>query len=141
MTAPVRAARRRIETEHTDVIASIDRCADAVEASWDDDRVSDREAVVEPFTTVLESTSVLRSLAEVLIDAVEATGYDLPAAPVAGPPYVVVTSRGPVLRATIDPGRLVVRFDAFAVDRGPDVDYRRLDGVELVVALETGAVE
>jgi len=73
-------------------------------------------------------------------DAVEATGYDLRASPVAGPPYVVVTSCGPVLRATIDPGRLVIRFDAFEVVRDSDPDrssaYRRLDGTQLEVSLE-----
>ena len=84
---------------------------------------------------------VLEFLPRVLADAVAATGHQLSASPVSAPPYVIVTSRGPMLRGTIDPGRLVVRFDAFTItDSTPTDDsrttYRRRSGVELVVSLE-----
>lgn len=135
VTVVVRAARRRVQREHGDVVAAIDRCADEVATAWPADRATDRSAVVEPLRACLDRSGVLEALPSVLDDAVDATGFDLPATPVAHPPYVAITSRGPVLRATIAPGRLVLRFDAFAVVRGPDPGYRRTDGVELVVSL------
>ncbi|MFC6769214.1 hypothetical protein [Natrinema soli] len=140
MSHPVRDARRRIQTDHASIIAGIDTCADAVADPWDTSRTTDSHAVADGLRRLLEETGILEALPSVLADVVEAAGYDLQARPVAGPPYVVVTSRGPVLRATIDPGRLVIRFDAFEVVRDSDPDrpsaYRRLDGTQLEVSLE-----
>lgn len=133
---PVRAARACVASDHRDVIAAIDDCADATAATWPRDRVADRAAVVDPLRTELEAAGILERLPSVLSDAVAATGYELGATPVAGPPYVAVTSRGPILRATLDVGRLVIRFDAFAVERDPGPSYRRRSGVELAVLLE-----
>lgn len=140
MSHPVRAARRRIQREHVPVVEGINACADAVADPWDTSRTTDRGAVVDGLRRLLEETGVLETLPGVLADAVDATGYELSARPVAAPPYVVVTSRGPVLRASIEPGRLVIRFDAFEVVRDADPDrpptYRRRDGVGLEVSLE-----
>lgn len=140
MSHPIRDVRRRLLEDHGSVVADVGRCADAVAAPWDTSRTADRGALVDDFRTALEHAGVLERLPTVLADAVDATGHDLQARPVAGPPYVVVTSRGPLLRATIDPGRLVIRFDAFEVIRnaepGRRVTYRRRDGVELAISLE-----
>lgn len=137
MRYTLRATEACVRSEH-EVLAAIDACADEVCATWKGDSTRDSRAIVDPLRTRLAERGVLDRLPDVLADAVEATGYDLPATPVALPPYVVVTSRGPVLRATIDPGRLVIRFDAFEVVRSPDrpVRYRRREGVEAVVSLE-----
>ena len=54
-----------------------------------------------------------------LAGAVSAVGEQLQARPVAGPPYVVVTSEGLLLRATLPGGRLVVTVAAFALERDP----------------------
>ncbi len=136
MSEPSRAARRRIRRDHATVLEGIDACADRVAASWDGDAATDRADVVDPLRAELESMGVLARLPDVLVDAVDATGHALPASPVAAPPYVAVTSRGPVLRATIDPGRLVVRVDAFEVVRESTPRYRRLEDVRLAVSLE-----
>ena len=135
MSHPVRAARQRIQDEHRPIVAAVSDCADQVAAPWDTSRTTDPDRVADSLRAALDSTGLLERLPGVLADAVDATGYDLPAQPVSAPPYVVVTSRGPVLRATIDPGRLVVRFDVFEVVRDPGPAYRRLDGVELAVSL------
>ncbi len=141
MSHPVRAARRRIQTEHASVIDGIDACADAIADPWDTARTTDSRAVADGLRRTLEETGILAALPGLLADAVDATGHDLRATPVPAPPYVVVTSRGPVLRATIDPGRLVIRFDAFEVIRDPDPTqppaYRRRDGVAVTVSLES----
>ena len=140
MSHPVRDARRRIQTDHASVVDGINACANAVADPWDTSRTTDSQAVIDGLHRLLAETGILEALPGVLADAVEATGYELRATPVPAPPYVVVTSRGPVLRATIDPGRLVVRFDAFDVIRDADPDlpaaYRRFDGIRLEVSLE-----
>ncbi|QCS42880.1 hypothetical protein [Natrinema versiforme] len=140
MSHPVRAARRRIQSEHVSVVDGIDACADAIADPWDTSRTTDGDAVADGLHRALEEAGILRALPEVLADAVDATGHELQADPVPGPPYVVVTSRGPVLRATIGPGRLVIRFDAFEIvpdaDPGRKPAYRRLDGVQISVSLE-----
>lgn len=132
-----KAVEACIRSKHPEVLAAIDSCADEVCASWDGDPTRGSRAVVDPLTTRLEERGVLDRLPRVLADAVEVAGYDLPATPVAAPPYVVVTSRGPILRATIDPGRLVIRFDAFEIVRSTDgaVRYRRREGVAPVASL------
>lgn len=126
----------RLREEHADAIDAVDRCADAVAVSWDGRRATDRREVAGPLEAALREAGVLERLPRVLADVVDAAGHDLPARPVAAPPYVAIASRGPVLRAAIDPGRLVVRLEAFAVRREPEPAYERRDGVAVVVALE-----
>ncbi len=135
VTHPARSARRRIQREHRGTVRAVDACADAVADAWDGPLATDRAAVVDPLRRRLAARGVLETLPRVLADAVDAAGFELPATPVPSPPYVAVTSRGPILRATVDPGRLVIRLDAFEVVRDPDPGYRRLDGVALSVAL------
>lgn len=113
MSSPSAAAQSFTVDEHAAVIAAIDRCADAVVESWDAASVTDGAAVVGPLRACLAEHGVLDALTDVLADAVEAAGYTLRATPVAAPPYVVVTSRGPVCRATVADGRLLLRFRAF----------------------------
>lgn len=133
---PVRATRRRIQREWGAVVEGVDDCADLVAEPWDTSRTTNADRVVVPLRAALESAGLLEGLSALLVDVVDAAGCELGASPVPAPPYVTVTSRGPVLRATVDPGRLVIRFDAFEVVRDPVPAYRRLDGVRLDVSLE-----
>jgi hypothetical protein len=119
-TKPETAVRRRIRADHADVVDRVAECSAAVAAAWDGDATADRAALVDPLERRLRETGVLADLPAVLIDAVDAAGGELAATPVAAPPYVVVTSTGPLLRATVDAGRLVVAFRTFAVERGGD---------------------
>lgn len=136
VSSPVRAVRKRIQAEHAPIVAGIDHCADQVAAPWDTARTTNATRLTDSLQAALESTGLLDQLPLVLADVVDAAGYELQAQPVAAPPYVVVTSRGPVLRATIAPGRLVVRFDCFEVVRDPGPAYRRLDGVAVEIELD-----
>lgn len=128
------AVRTRVLEAHADVVEGAVAAADAVAARWDgsgasgavaagstgnDRATTERAAVVEPLRAELASAGLLDRLPAVLADAAAAAGYDLPAEPVAAPPYVVVTGRGPVLRATVDDGRIVVVLGVFRVERDP----------------------
>lgn len=128
---PVAAARERLLATECDTIEAVLDAADAIAAgaedtaaaAWfrlDDGRpaTSDREAVVPELREELAERGLLHELPGLLTTAVDAAGYELAARPVPAPPYVAVTSTGPVLRGTVPGGRLVVRIDCFAVVRG-----------------------
>lgn len=117
------------------MIAAIDRCADEVAADRNGAAL-DRETVAAALQRGLESRGIFARLPRVLSDAVDATDRALPASPVPAPPYVVVTGRGPMLRASLGSGRLVIRFDAFDVVREPEPGYERRDGTRVTVSLE-----
>lgn len=125
------AARASVRARE-DLLDAVAACADAVADTWDGRRVADSDSVTPRLHGVLDDTGVLDVLPGVLADAVDAAGGDLPAEPVAAPPYVVVTSRGPLLRATLDDARLLVRFDCFRVT---EEGYERRDGVDVTVEL------
>lgn len=146
---PAAAARERLLAAHVETLEAVLAAADAVAtgepdgaghatgegsdpepgpvaASWfrlDDDRLAtaDRDALVPVFRAVLEDRGLLAELPDLLAAAVDAAGYQLQAAPVPAPPYVALTSTGPVLRATVADGRLVVNVDCFEVVRGVQV--------------------
>lgn len=109
------AAREHVEGEHAAIVDAVESCADEVAAAWDGDSTADGSAVSVTLEAALADAGVLDALPGVLQDTVDAAGGEMQAEPVAAPPYVVVTSRGPVLRATLPVGRLVVRFAVFRV--------------------------
>jgi hypothetical protein len=119
------AVRSYLLAEHGAVFDTASDCADAVAAGWDGESTADRDAVTGPLEATLRRSGILERLPAVLAGAVDAAGYQLRAEPVAAPPYVVVTSTGPVLRATVSDGRLVVSLRLFEVRRGTERRYRR----------------
>lgn len=112
--------RNYLHGDHADLLATVEQCADAVAAGWDGETTTDRSAVVPPLEAALRRSGVFDRLPAVLVGAVSAVGDRLRAQPVAGPPYVVVTSVGPVLRATLADRRLVVTLGVFTVRRDGD---------------------
>lgn len=135
--APAAAARERLLAGHADTIDATLAAADAVAADWprlDDGRAAtaDSDALVGDLRAELDARGLLQTYPETLTAAVDAAGYALPATPVPAPPYVVVTSTGPVLRGTVEDGRFVVAIDCFEVVRQPaglsaSVAYARAD--------------
>jgi hypothetical protein len=112
------AARDHLLTERRDLVVTVLDCADAVAAGWDGEATTDADRVGPPLRTALRRAGVLERLPGVLRECVAAAGGRLQADPVPAPPYVVVTSVGPLLRATLEAGRLVVTVRAFRVERG-----------------------
>lgn len=129
---PADAVRDHLLSTHAETLAALVDAADAVaergvaesaDAEWfrlDDGRpaTADRDALVPVLRAALEESGLLSVLPDLLTSAVDAAGYRLSASPVPAPPYVTVTSTGPVLRATVADGRLVVNIDCFEVVRG-----------------------
>ena len=111
------AAREHLLTGRREVVEATVACASAVAAPWPPEGTTDREQVIEPLRAVLSEAGLLGVYPSVLAECVAASGGELRAEPVAAPPYVTVTSRGPVLRATLDGGRLVVTLVIFDVER------------------------
>lgn len=111
------AAREHLLGERRPLVSGTLACADRVATDWPGGGTTDRTAVVDPFESLLRASGLLETFPTVLAECVEAAGASLSARPVAAPPYVVVTSAGVLLRATLDAGRLVVTLRAFEVDR------------------------
>lgn len=123
---PAPVVREQLLAEVPETLAAVLEVADTVAAEWpelaDGRRATpERDAVVPVLRATLEESGLLRALTGLLEMAAEAAGYDLAAQPVAAPPYVAITSTGPVLRATVADGRLVVSIDCFEVVRGVDL--------------------
>ena len=113
------AAREYVLDTHEDLLETVLGWADSVAASWDGEAMTERGAVVDPFERALDSSGVTDRLPTVLVGAVAAIGEDIPADPVPAPPYVAITSIGPVLRATLSTTRLVLTIRAFEIERDP----------------------
>lgn len=133
------AARDRLLAEHRGTVADVLACAAAVAAGFettdgdgsataDGDPASQEVGEMKAtrhsrglrstLNAVLERAGLKEALVELLPDLVAAAGGTLRAPPVAAPPYLAVTATGPVLRATLDGARLVVRIEAYTVDDG-----------------------
>jgi hypothetical protein len=107
--------RTRLLESHRPTLQRVYDCADVVSSGWSDDRPTDRTEVVPPFRALLRKASALEALAVAWAESLTYAGYELPARPVPNPPYVVVTSVGVVLRATVSEGRLVATLRTFDV--------------------------
>lgn len=134
------AVREHLLVDRRGVVEATIECADVVAASWSEGGTTgegsiagettsggttDREAVVGSFRTLLSETGLLDAYPSVLAECVAAAGGELRAEPVAAPPYVAVTSVGPVLRATLAPGRLVVTLAVFGVEQSGENGHPR----------------
>jgi len=113
------AVREYLLGERRPWVETVCDCATATAAGWDGDATADRDRVVPPFRAALDRAGALAAAPDVLTGCVAAAGADLPADPVPGPPYIVVTGEGLLLRATLE-GRLLVRVRTFTLRRGPD---------------------
>jgi len=132
------AAGSRVREAWPELLATVSACADRVAEGWPGGATADRDRVVPPLCECLDATGARGRLPAVLRDAVDAAGGELPAAPTATPPHVAVTSAGPMLRATLDGGRLVVTLRTFGVERGEPGEparYVRLSGVRVDATL------
>lgn len=112
---PAHAVRQHVLDGHRDTVAAV--LESAAEAANGLEEPATRAEATAALSAAIDDD--LRSaLVDLLRGAVDATGRDLLAEPVPASPYLVVTARGPLLRATLGDCRLVVLLRAFRNDRG-----------------------
>ncbi|GAA0232038.1 hypothetical protein ACFFQF_26125 [Haladaptatus pallidirubidus] len=144
MVDPEIAVRKYILAEHAETVTFLLRCADRVAESWNDEvtpdqtsATTDPKMVVKPFSRELRKVGIVATFPTILSGAVSAAEFSMQAKPVPAPPYVALTSRGPVLRATVSAGRLVISFRVFDVIRNGRTRYvRGASDPETVVSAE-----
>jgi len=124
---PEPAVRSRLLSAHGETLRGVIAAGRSVAAPWEAEAVSEAETVTRPLSDAIAAAGLSPDLLAALGDGASALGAGIAGEPVPAPPYLVVTSRGPVCRATLDDGRrLVVTFVLFGVDRRPPC-YRFLD--------------
>ena len=114
------AAREAIGDSHRETLAAAVDAGRTVARAWPDETVSDADAVAGPLERVLRERELPADLLAMLDTGAAAVDASTRGAPVPAPPYLAVTSRGPVCRATLSDGRrLVVEPVLFEVERRP----------------------
>lgn len=114
------AVRKEVLTAHHDTVAAVCESGHRVAANWSDTTVSEPEQVTNPLADRMAESGLDAKLLGTLSTAAEAVDGAIAGTPVPAAPYFVVTSRGPLCRATLDDGRrLVLQFALFAVERRP----------------------
>lgn len=119
---PADAARKYAVEVHRETIGAVLDAADAVAAGLDQPAPRD-EAARALAGAIGDETRA--ALVDLLGGAVSATGRELLAEPVPASPYLVVTARGPLVRATLADGRLILLVRAF---ERTEWGYVRADG-------------
>lgn len=123
MTVDETDIHARLLQTHRGTVDTVIDAGRAVVSSWSTDRVSDPDSITDPLETLLESTGVTADLVRLLHDGAETANTSVQGNPVPAPPYLIITSRGPLCRGTLaDGSRLVVRLELFSVERDP-VEY------------------
>ena len=112
-------ARERVLAEHRDILEATVDAADAVAA--DPGTLAEGATLRCRFRDRLAERDLLARYPAVLRTAVAAAGGNLAADPVPAPPYVVVTSTGPLLRGSTATGRLLVAVRTFSVRRNTNI--------------------
>lgn len=121
------AIEQWIRTEHPDLLDATAAAAASVTATWPRCWTSESGMLVARLQAELAESGLLEAYAALLASLRDRLDLGHGPAIVPSPPYVVVTSRGPILRLTTADGRIVVRFDLFEVDRDDGIRYRRAD--------------
>lgn len=120
------AVREHVLETHRETLVAVQECADAVAAGRECAAgATDGRTLAADLERELRREGVLDAFPDLLAGAVAAAGRELTATPVAAPPYVAVTSVGPVARATVGDERLVIAIEVFGVERGEYARYVR----------------
>lgn len=121
------AVRRRLLDTHGETIEAVIDSGQTVARALPHEDVSESAAVSRPLNALIGKRKLRGELLAMLHTGAAAIDESVAGTPVPAPPYLVVTSVGPVCRATLSDGRrLVVTVRLFDVDRRP-VRYRFAD--------------
>lgn len=112
--------RRRLLAAHTKTISDVVDTGAAVAAAIEEWPLTDGDAIRVPLNRLLHHRGLSTPLLATLETGAEAIGEEIHGAPVAAPPYFLITSRGPLCRATLaSDRRLVIEFELFKVETRP----------------------
>ncbi|MGM0718692.1 MAG: hypothetical protein ACQET5_16320 [Halobacteriota archaeon] len=112
--------RRQLLAAHAETVGDVVDTGAAVAAAIEKWPVTDGDAIQIPLDRLLRRRGLRTQLLATLETGAEAIGEEIRGAPVAAPPYLVVTSRGPLCRGTLTDGRrLVIEFELFEVETQP----------------------
>ena len=120
MTQQESTIRTRLREAHRETLQSVIDAGRSVATAWPTDVVQESGAVTEPLEHLLRERGLAEDLIEMLQTGTAAMDETVQGRPIPAPPYLVITSRGPVCRGTVSDGRrLVVVLELFAVRRAP----------------------
>ncbi|MDS0220560.1 hypothetical protein NDI54_04250 [Haloarcula sp. S1AR25-5A] len=124
MTQSESTIRTRLLEAHPDTLQSVIDAGCSVATAWPAETVQEPGAVTDPLEHLLRKRGLAEDLLGMLQSGTAAIGETVQGRLIPAPPYLVVTSRGPICRGTMSDGRrLVVLLELFAVQRKP-VRYR-----------------
>lgn len=127
MTPAESTVRSRVLETHRETLRSLIDAGRGVATAWPGRAVTEAAAVRDPLADALDE----QGLGEPLLDALRVGVAALDERPqgrlLPAPPYLVVTSRGPLCRTTMsNDRRLVLLVELFEVDRAAS-SYRFVD--------------
>lgn len=129
--------RRRLLDDHRATLATTVDAARAVAAGWDGEAVADPNRITAFLERELRDRGLATDLLALLETGADVLDTEVQGDPVAAPPYLAVTGRGPVVRATLADGRrLVIVVSLFAVERDPTRYRFRDPGPDDVLGVE-----
>ncbi|WP_147439898.1 hypothetical protein [Haloarcula sp. Atlit-7R] len=112
--------RTRLLESHRETLQSVIDAGHSVATAWPTDDVQESGAVTEPLERLLREQGLTADLLGMLQTGTAAINDTVQGRPIPAPPYLVITSRGPLCRGTLSDGRrLVVVLELFAVRRSP----------------------
>lgn len=112
--------RRRLLAAHADIIKEVINAGTAVTTAIEEWPVTDGTVIRVPLDHLLQERGLPNPLLATLETTAATLGEEIRGAPVAAPPYYVVTSRGPLCRGTLADGRrLVIEFELFEIKTRP----------------------
>lgn len=114
----VPSARAALLADHKQTIEAVLEAASAIADAHGP--FTEPQLLRRVLTEQLQTHELLEPLLAMLTTATEAVGETVQGAPIPAPPYLSVTSRGPVCRGTLSDGRrVVIELVTFAVERQP----------------------
>lgn len=120
MIDPQTAVRERLRDAHAETLAATVDAGREIAGTWERDAVRDSARITEPLEALLRERGLDAALLDLLATGAEALDAAIQGDPVPAPPYLAITGRGPVLRATLADGRrLVVTVGPFEIERRP----------------------
>jgi hypothetical protein len=116
----VERLRSRLLAAHADTIRDVVDAGTAVAPAIEEWPVMDGTVIRVPLDRLLQERGLRIPLLATLETTATTLGEEIRGAPVAAPPYYVVTSCGPLCRGTLTDGRrLVIEFELFEVETRP----------------------